>query len=189
MDLRRLPSTRLFKIRPQLPFAIIPPANSEEDSLIEKTDWEPGHTDIQLPELRTESATFDPASSDNELASKPVSTLVDVPDLGSCSRLLVGLFVLVTILSSTTMILAMLDAPFAPQRAEGALPEYHRKEAISGLPAQRSTRAQELAEPTEPTGFPADNFATELLQDDWDTQPDAEPSAPRDKDNSTTHER
>lgn len=206
MDLRRLPSTRLFKLCPQLPFAIIPQKKSEEDdSLIEKTDWEPGCSDIRLPELRTESATFDYASSDNGQACKPSGTQLDVPDLVSYSRLFVVLFVLSATLSSTAMVLALLDAPFAPHRAVDTLPEYRRTVAIRDqrdallpldrdaerdkLLAEKATDAKELATQTGSTRFPGANLATEPLQNDWDLLPNDDSASPRNENKSTTHER
>ncbi|KAK8771839.1 hypothetical protein V5799_024917 [Amblyomma americanum] len=97
---------------------------SEQDWLITQTNWVPGSSDVHITDLQRGAVTFSRFTTDIDQDGRRGCDLVDGPDLGSWSHLLMGLFVVVAVLSSMAAVLAMLDVPFASERAARTPPGY-----------------------------------------------------------------
>ncbi|KAL1422308.1 hypothetical protein MTO96_022184 [Rhipicephalus appendiculatus] len=119
MDLRRhWCNTRLPKLTPQLPFALILNKTNERDSSMTSTLWEPDWSDVNIPGLDQGTVSCSRSVKEIGTSGKFASEAsADASDQVSCLRFVATLVLVCVALVTTTMILAMLDAPFKSDHA------------------------------------------------------------------------
>ncbi|KAL3224853.1 hypothetical protein MRX96_026240 [Rhipicephalus microplus] len=119
MDLRRKwCNARLPKLNPQLPFALILNKTNPDDSSLTSTSWEPGWSDVNIPDLDQRATVYSDYAKEIDTSGKGVSESPDNAfDNVSCQRFVAALVVVGVTLVATTVILATLDAPFKSDHA------------------------------------------------------------------------
>ncbi|KAL3224895.1 hypothetical protein MRX96_026282 [Rhipicephalus microplus] len=115
----------------------------EPESFITQTDWVPGRSDIQLPDLHQGTVTFSPFTTDIDGDDGMLAELVDGPNPHSSTHLLVILLLAVGAVAAIAVVLAMLDVPFASERAVRTPQPNYPRAAVLGTDLVPPSRRQD----------------------------------------------
>ncbi|KAL1422323.1 hypothetical protein MTO96_022199 [Rhipicephalus appendiculatus] len=125
----------------------------EPESFMTQTDWVPGRSDVHLPDLHQGTVTFCPITTDIDGDDGMHAELVDGPNLRSSTHLLMILLFAVAVVAAIAVVLAMLDVPFASERAARTPPPNYRRAAVLGtdlVPPNHQGSDAELAKDVGP---------------------------------------